>query len=154
MNKVFIINNICYEKYRFENALKKFPLFVEKGTIERWAMSTLRNPGNIFCPSPVLGTVVQYYWQSIWIHVWDDSPFSGEIFERKLGMCNLQKNFFVLYGNTRFNSKRSLDELIQSKFGKFYPDVESRNHHVFVVNSDTNEGMDKLAEAVRKEMLC
>ena len=76
------------------------------------------------------------------------------MFQKKLGMCNPKKNFFVLYGHTNGYSEGFLDKLIQSRFGGIYPDVEKRNRHVFIVNPDTNEGMDKLVEEVRKAMIC
>lgn len=147
MSKVYIVNYLCRYSYEFKQEFRKYLIFTEDELGRSWrALNS--TPLFSFVPGSPL-------YDTIWIHVWDDSPFSSDaIFERCLKNCNPKKNFFVLYGSPNGYSEGFFDELIQSRFDGIYPDVEKRNRHVFIVNPDTNEGMDKLVEEVRKAIIC
>lgn len=131
-NKYYITNYSCHEPYF--NEFKRYFPSIKEVSPHLWLLTVLPLP----IPLPPEINVV-------WVHVWDDSPFSGSPFQEYSPFCNPKKNFFVHYHDGWWLPD---DEFLKSKFGRLYPDEIDRKRHVFTINRNTDEGKHRLAELV------
>ena len=81
------------------------------------------------------------YAHDIWLFVWDDSPFSGEMFEKFMAQGHIRMNnsFFVHLNKSPYVNMEQHLKMIDEKFGRF-------KDHVRVVHPDNEERIDALCE--------
>ena len=81
------------------------------------------------------------YVSDIWLFVWDDSPFSGEWFEKLIlqGHVRMDNSFFVHLNKSPYMNMDQHLKRIEKKFGQF-------KDHVRVISPDNKEQIDELCE--------
>ena len=81
---------------------------------------------------------------AIWVFVWDDSPFSGDLFEKAMrsGLIPMERSFFVELNDFRtlimWRSQLMVD--IDRKFGPW-------RDHVYIIPSGGSTKMEDLCDA-------
>ena len=84
---------------------------------------------------------VPSYAHAIWLYVWDDSPFSGEWFEKLMsqGHVRMDNSFFVHLNKSPYMNMDQHLKRIEEKFGQF-------KDHARVISPDNKEQIDELCE--------
>ena len=80
----------------------------------------------------------------IWLYVWDDSPFSGEYFDRIMKMEQIHKDnwFFVhldKYACTQMD--QYYNKIIEQKLGRY-------KDYVYVISPDDQQRLDELCDMI------
>lgn len=91
--------------------------------------------------------------KNLWIFAYDDSPFSNQFFRSVARRCISPQNcFFVVYKSNP--STECVEWLIENAHEKLskYLTTEELSNQVFVINSDTNNGFDRLIKAIHNRM--
>lgn len=94
----------------------------------------------LLCSIIMTDRVISYA-HAIWLFVWDDSPFSGEMFEKLMAQGHIRMNnsFFVHLNKSPYVNMEQHLKMIEEKFGRF-------KDHVRVVHPDNEEQIDALCE--------
>lgn len=143
---IYSVNCICDCKaqIRFENHLRTAIPHRQLSKISWEVMCTRRWMAN------PLQAVMD---KDLWIFAYDDSPFSDS------ALCNIarmtikmQNSFFIAYKPNP--SEECAERLIENACQKF-PDYFTRRelyNHVFLIDSDTHNGFDRLIKAIHNRM--
>lgn len=150
---IYLVDGLCStdRSIKFHSTLKKFFSLVEIGW-RQWEE---------YCTAESM-LLIPKHKNDLWIVVCDDTPFCFPILDNPLTRrgINLDNTFFVYYENLGCSienakdkkimdmAKRSLEKLYQNKNGMV--DYERFNHHLVLIDSVTNHGMERLIDAVRQ----